>query len=599
MTFLGVSPLIAYALLAGVGVLIWLLYLIKPRARRVVIASTLLWRSVLRDRRARDDWWRWLVSLLLALVTGMSLALALTRPELRALGAVHQRIVVILDNSASMAARTRDGSTRWRHALEGARRVIERAGPGSEVLVLDTAGRAPLTGFLPPEQALEQVGRVPLSSQASGRMPPLPVGTAITGAHLFTDGVGVDDAPPGTVVHSVFEPADNVAITGFEARPVPGDPTRYEAFIQIVNASASEKRVTLEIVGVAGFHLERELQVSGAATVNQLLDVSHFDQGVLRAQVRSNGDALDLDDTAYCVVAPHRTRRILLVTNGNVFLEDALRALPGVAVTVRSPAELTALPAFDAYVFDRYAPREPPTAGALLFRPPGAAWLYTNLRPVSRPTVASWDESHTLTAGVTWRDLRLESAQLADAEPSAAIVTARGAGGDHSAAGALVMAGRARARWVEVGFALQDSNFPLQSGFPVFLGSALSWLTETTRVVSENLGRIEVPIADAQVRDSRDNRVATTPTARGTLFEAQRPGVYVASGRQQRLIVVANAIDPRATQINHSRLGPQPADLQPARRPRRSWPEPWMWLLALAAVLLTVEWATFSRRITV
>ena len=212
--------------------------------------------------------------------------------------------------------------------------------------------------------------------------------------------------------------------------------------------------------------------------------------------------------------------------------------------------------------------------------------------------VATWDQSHTLTAGVAWRDLRLESAQLADCGAiggSGHGEAARGA----SAAGALVVAGRARARWVAVGFALQDSNFPLQPGFPVFLGTALGWLTEGARVTSENLGRIEVPILNAQIRDSGDQRLAAVATPRGTLFEARRPGVYVASNGQQRLIVVANAIDPRLPQINHSRIGPEAANLRATNSPRRAWPEPWIWLLGLAFVLLTVEWAAFSRRITV
>jgi hypothetical protein len=232
-----------------------------------------------------------------------------------------------------------------------------------------------------------------------------------------------------------------------------------------------------------------------------------------------------------------------------------------------------------------------------MFRPPGVAWLEAKWRPVSRSVVTSWDQSHALSAGVAWRDLRLESAQIAEADASAVVVAARPAGGS-SVAGALVVAGRARARWVAVGFALQESNFPLQPGFPVFLGTALDWLTDTPMIVSENLGRIEVPIADAQVRDSHDRPIAATATPRGTLFEASRPEVYVASRGGQRLIVVANAIDPRIAQINSRGIRPDGIDPGRAGPARPGWPEPWVWLLALAFALLTVEWATFSRRLT-
>ena len=93
MSFLAFSPLIAYALLAGVAALIWLLYLIRPRMPRVEMASTLLWRRVLGEARSRKkDRWRWLLSLLLALAIGLSLTFALTRPELHALGVSHQLV---------------------------------------------------------------------------------------------------------------------------------------------------------------------------------------------------------------------------------------------------------------------------------------------------------------------------------------------------------------------------------------------------------------------------------------------------------------------------------------------------------------------------
>jgi hypothetical protein len=581
--------------MAAVAAVICALYWIKPRRFRLAVASTLVWRRVLRETRVHDRRRRWLLSLLLALAIGLSLALAVTRPHLQALGGSLQRIVVILDNSASMGARTRDGRTRWEHALDGARRVIESTGAGSEVLVLDTAGRAQLAGFVASKQALEQLSRISVSPEAVARVPPLPVGDTITRAYLFTDGVGVSGVPGGIAVRPVFETADNVAITGFEARPVPGHPTRYEAFLQITNASSVAKPVALEVIGAEGFRAERQLQVGAADTVNLTLDVSRFEQGPLRARIAAPGDAFDLDDTAYCMVLPHRTRRVLLITPGNETLEDSLSVLPGVALTVRTPAEFTAQTAYDAYVFDRFAPPEAPATGALLFRPPAVAWIGAKWRSVSGAAAARWDDSHPLAGAVTWRDLRLESAQAAQPQGAAAVVAVKGA---HGVDGALVLAGRARARWVAVGFALEESNFPLQPGFPVFLGTALDWLTEGLATTSEDLGPIEVPIGNAQVLEGGERRVAATATPRGTLFEATRPGVYVASNGEQQLVVVANAIDARIAQINRQQVRAAHSDAHASDRPRGSWPEPWIWLLALAFVLLTVESATFARRIT-
>ena len=54
---------------------------------------------------------------------------------------------------------------------------------------------------------------------------------------MFSDGVSALSPAKGTIDHSVFEPAINVAVTAFEARPLPNDPTRYQALVQILNAS--------------------------------------------------------------------------------------------------------------------------------------------------------------------------------------------------------------------------------------------------------------------------------------------------------------------------------------------------------------------------
>jgi Ca-activated chloride channel family protein len=596
LRFLAFSPLAAYGLLGGVGALILLLYLLKPRTVRVVVPSTLLWRRVLRTRRRTPDRWRWLLSLLVALAAGLSLALALTHPDWRVLGAGRERTVVIVDNSPSMAARTRDGASRWRHAIEGARRIIQRSGPGSEILLLDTTGRAAFNGFASRDDALRQLERLPLASAGAGRIPPLPLEAVSTRVHLFTDGVALGEARRGTIVHSVFEPADNVALTGFEARALPSDPTRYQGFLQIFNASPSTKRVRLEITGGTSFALIRELEVAGGRSVDETVDVSGFEQGVLRAQVFADGDALGLDDVAYSVVAPHHPKRVLLVTSGNAFLEDSIRSLPGIVLTTRAPAGFRASRSFDAYVFDRFAPREPPPAGALLFRPPAASWLGLTTTAVRNPSIPHWERSHPLNAGVDWADVRLRRALLAAlTADSSALVSATG-----SSEGALVVAGHARAAWIEVGFALEDSNFHLQAGFPVFLGSALTWLTGNATVITSGLGHIEVPLPKAEVRDSLGQRLATSDTLDGTAFEAQQPGVYAISSAVGAMTVVANVLDPSFAQINDSRLSERDPDHLSARRVRRlPWPEPWVVLLLAAAVLLAIEWVTFRRRITV
>src|SRR5512144_2460540 len=76
----------AASVLLAVAVLVLMLYLIKPRARRLVVPSILIWRLVLRARNPTPDRLRWWLSLLLAALIALAIALALVRPQLTAFG---------------------------------------------------------------------------------------------------------------------------------------------------------------------------------------------------------------------------------------------------------------------------------------------------------------------------------------------------------------------------------------------------------------------------------------------------------------------------------------------------------------------------------
>src|SRR5437879_8135346 len=84
---------------------IFILYLIQSRYRPRVVASLLLWKRMARDLEAEAAWRRprWDLLLALQLMVALLAGLALARPAVLSSGG--QRLVVVLDTSASMAAR--------------------------------------------------------------------------------------------------------------------------------------------------------------------------------------------------------------------------------------------------------------------------------------------------------------------------------------------------------------------------------------------------------------------------------------------------------------------------------------------------------------
>src|SRR4051794_29560690 len=97
------APAALWALLAVPA--IFILYLIQSRYRPQVVASLMLWKRMARDLEAEASWRRprWDLLLALQLLVALLVALALARPVV--LGSGGERLVVVLDTSASMAAR--------------------------------------------------------------------------------------------------------------------------------------------------------------------------------------------------------------------------------------------------------------------------------------------------------------------------------------------------------------------------------------------------------------------------------------------------------------------------------------------------------------
>ena len=112
--------------------------------RRLIVSSTLIWRRVLRARNRAPDRLRWWISLLLAMLIALAVASGLTRPTLDALGATAERVVLVLDNSATLATRTSDMRTRWEHAQSRAREIIASGGADSRACAT-TSGTASAT----------------------------------------------------------------------------------------------------------------------------------------------------------------------------------------------------------------------------------------------------------------------------------------------------------------------------------------------------------------------------------------------------------------------------------------------------------------------
>jgi lipoprotein-anchoring transpeptidase ErfK/SrfK len=605
------APLLVGMVLGGTGIAVVVLYWLKPPPRRMVVPSKLLWDRLLKEKRRSTllDRLRWWISLMIALAIGLSVAAAMGRPELSTDGGVIPRMTIVIDNSATMAARSPDGFTRWEHAVALARGLLDQGTVDGNFLILDTSGQAPSTDATDRRSALNVLDALSVSMGSSSQFPgPIEADGPL---YYITDGVSVTDADARAKVLSVYTPGDNVGITAFEVGAVPSSPLEYQAFLEITNASLGPKEVSVRLTGTGAGGLRETITLQGGETRGRTIDLAAFERGAVRATITTDGDAFSIDDAAFRFLPVRRRTRITLVTPGSVFLQSALSEEPRLSVSTLRPQEFDEAAPADLYIFDRWAPETPPPGPALLFLPPNVSWLAPTVAVLTSPNVEGWDASHPLMRFVSLDDLRIDRAVRLGADPG---VPTDGGG----AAGAvvaisvvvgsadlpLVTAVEAPQKVIRAGFALEDSNFALQPAFPIFLSNVLSWMMDEQAALPRDPGRVEVALADAEVTDSQGEEVETLQASGRTVFLAEEPGLYTVSSGTRRIRVAVGVSDRDRTAINASSLRPEdratapPAALRLAGQ-EAAGSELWVILMIIATLLVILEWFTYHRRWTV
>jgi len=314
-------------------------------------------------------------------------------------------------------------------------------------------------------------------------------------------------------------------------------------------------------------------------------------------------DAFPLDDHAYALLPPLKRQHVLLVSEGNLFLEGALLLDENAQVDKVSPSAWDpALAArYDAVVLDAFTPPAPPTVPAIWLDPSAAASPFRIAGELRAPYISETAEKHPLMRWVTLRDVNMSRASRFALLPGDVALAS-------SARDALIVARETPKKAIAIGFDVRKSDLPLRVAFPVFLVNALEWFAgdEATLQASYRTGktwRIPMPGDQATLTDP-DGQAAKVPVVDGSARHyGRKVGFYSiasSSGGPSRALA-ASLADP-----SESAIAPAPRlllDGDPLAQPDgfRAGIRRELWaLLALAALaLLLVEWWTYNRRITV
>jgi uncharacterized protein YegL len=576
--------------------------------------------------------------------------------------------VILIDRSASMSAKDIEGHSRLEEAKKRAIDLVDSMKKESSAIVVAfDNGAETLQSFTSDSVALKNAIK---SIQPTDRSTKLRLAYELADAsmsfnpdqlrsnairpdvYLFSDGRAIDAADVGLKGELHFErvgtdAAQNVGIVSLSAKRNYERPTQVQVFARLQNfgTEPAEVPVQLSVDGEA-------VEVGGARTQNAFClperwskderdkweagngrrqsDTVTFNLDITTAatikleQMRRQGDVLAADDEAQVIVPPPKQLDVLLVTDGNYFLERAIQNMHLKSPDVMQTAnyEEKKPEKYDVIVFDRYTPKFLPDAGNFVYfgavppLTPGPGQKVTAALDaagdpilIADEEVLDWQRDNPML-----KDLALNRLYVAQVMKLIVPLDAQSLI-DGLKGPMVVLAHDGKRTNMIVGFDVLQSNWPFEVSFPIFLHRALQYMAvgsdmdvrqsyepgASPVIPRANLLRAGADIKSLKLSGPMGTKTLKIPdTGDFALPPLDHVGVYATEPPIPQFEKIAvNLLDGNESNTLPVAAPPGEAgasvDNVQDQKARREW---WWYLVAFIGLpLLFVEWWVYTRRV--
>jgi len=610
MNWLALSPLEVAAVWAGLAAVALWLYLHHRRPQHRKVSTLRFWASVQpisqpRRRKLREPW-AFLAQILFLLLLVLALANPRWGPAFEG-----RSVVIVLDASIWSQAHPA-GEPAWidRERAE-AMRLLDSLPGGDRVLLLRAEADAP--PILPFTTDRAAVRRAILAAQPSSVAADLPraleMGRAALGGTrrglLAYVGPGLVDpeqarsldefraevespdnngAQPQFLMRLVGDWASvqNRGITRLSLRRDAAQPDRWRLLTQLKNYSNEKADVVLSF-SVNGQSLgQRKVTIPPNAVANPEDEFTWDQGGMLQAEI-SPPDALQADDRASVNIPTFRTVHVAVyANNASPFAADLLSVLssnPYVQAQIL-PVELSANISTDVAIYQGVSMPAQPNFNSIWFLSGPAV---AGSRPLR---VISWNPQHPVTRWVRTHDISVRNPAALKVQPGDTVLASTE--GDPPAP--LILAREQDGRRILIiGFNPHDSNFPLESAFPLLMAGSVEWMTHSVDEVADSLstGEIDIPGPATKIVAPSGKEVPFARKGADIHLLALETGTYriVSPGGETSLAVNPPVLPAQRLELTSA----EAADVEREPLPPTTW-DMWRWLVLLAIVALWLEW---------
>ncbi len=358
-----------------------LLYMLRQKAAEQKVPALNLWREAYENARAFAPWEKFYGNILMYMQIAALLLLiaALMSPYIKGAAGTTGKVILIIDNSASMGGLYSGGKTKLDAAKKKAVSYINSAKGAKFTIISSSDAAAVEAGTFDKKEAADAVYGIENTDKEGSAQSGVDMAASVASAWdeyeawVYTDAdINLGNLDAGTVDLSTY--GSNAAVGRLSHSRTDGGRVRTLARVDNHGAADVEIDVSLyvgeEIYDVK--HVYVEAGESRAVYFNDMSageyrSVLSSDTPYFKAEINSR-DMVENDNFAYEVLNEMENEKLLLVSDRNSFLENAARLFGYDSVDKAKPGDVNAASgAYSLIIYDGVIPDSLPKKANLIF----------------------------------------------------------------------------------------------------------------------------------------------------------------------------------------------------------------------------------------
>ncbi|MBI4245480.1 MAG: BatA domain-containing protein [Planctomycetes bacterium] len=483
-----------FALSALAGVII-LLYILKVKRKEIIVPSTSLWNSLIRDVQASKPFQKLKINLLLILqlLALFAIVTALADPVKQSFDLESKTVILVLDNSASMRSENQDGVSRFELAKQKCIEVANIADTVKEkekpsfMLIATSPAPVALSSFTRDTGVIrERISALALTDtdadikQLNQLLLSASKGKENVRTMFFTDGcwkkdgtlidnknvefvqVGDSNYNAGITSFSVFSPTadelEQLGLSELEKKQYP-----FKIYVKAGNFSSSLINTTASLYQGDNLIAVKEVSIQ-PGSFEKIIFNEKLTPGLAKVQL-DLVDKLKTDNQCWAMIPELKPFRVLIIGKDDPYLLRCFDSIPFSELSSAASEPVDLKPEYDLIIFNGVATKGSYAANTLKI---GSA--IADGEEIEFPDVIEVVREHPVMAGVKLMDVAIgKSLVLKDEQLFTNLVS----GTDNIP---LVRINDSELVEMQIAFDLDQSDLPLRPSFIILISNLVEYL---------------------------------------------------------------------------------------------------------------------------